>query len=79
MDDLGTKYLVILTKSGAVAETLRNLFTASSVKHLKCATLLTPKENHYGIPQIYWDKGFYKVVVEYAPEARREQYELWIA
>lgn len=73
------KYLVILTKSRAVAVTLRDLFAVSGEKHLKCATFLTPKENHYGIPQIYWDKGFYKVVVTYSPDSKREQYELWIA
>lgn len=73
------KYLVILTKSGAVARTLHKLFEVSGDKHLKSVNYLTDRENHYGIPKIYWDMGFHKVIVTYTAEARREQYELWIA
>ncbi len=73
------KYLVILTKSRSVGHALEERFSLSHDKHFKCASFLTREENHLAVPQMYWDKGYYKVIVTFDPKSRREQLELWLA
>lgn len=73
------KYLIVLTTSRAVAKALEEHFSLSHDKHFKCASFLTREENHLAIPQIYWNKGYYKVIVIFDSGSRREQLELWVA